>query len=73
MEEKLIELVADVLEVDAADINGETRLADFEQFDSITALIILSRLKEELGLDIPLKKASSINKVSDYVKYAAKK
>ena len=67
MEEKIIRVIAEVLKIDAKNIRRETRIADVEEWDSLMALMVLSRLKEELGVDIPIDKALTMETVSDYI------
>ena len=56
-----------MLKVDAKNIRRDTRIADVEEWDSLMALMVLSRLKEELGVDIPIDKALTMETVSDYI------
>lgn len=47
--EKKMELLAEILDVDAGDLSPETRLADLEEWDSIAALSFIAMMDEEFG------------------------
>lgn len=59
MKEKL-ELVADILEEDIADLNQDTVLADLDNWDSVAALSIMAMIDEQFGKEIM---ASEIRKM----------
>lgn len=59
MKEKL-ELVADILEEDVADLNQDTVLADLDNWDSVAALSIMAMIDEQFGKEIM---ASEIRKM----------
>ena len=70
MEAKVIRLIAEVLKIDAKTIGRDTKVSDIEEWDSLMSLMILSRLKEELGVDISIDKALTMESVSDYINCA---
>lgn len=47
--EKKIELLADILDVNAEELTPETRLVDMSEWDSIAALSFIAMMDEEFG------------------------
>lgn len=57
MKEKIIKLIEDVLKVPAGTITEDTMIEDVEQWDSLSHVMIIGQLEEELGVSIPLDEA----------------
>ncbi|MEU6106023.1 acyl carrier protein [Streptomyces flaveolus] len=53
LQEKIHALVADVLEVDPAELNDESSFADDLDADSLLVIEIFSRFERDLGIKIP--------------------
>ena len=47
--QEIIETIADILEVDVEDISEESILADFETWDSVAILSVISVISEQTG------------------------
>lgn len=47
--EKKIELLADILDVDTEELTPETRLVDMSEWDSIAVLSFIAMMDEEFG------------------------
>lgn len=47
--EKKMELLADILDIEAEELTPETRLVDMEEWDSIAALSFIAMMDEEFG------------------------
>ena len=47
--EKKMELIAEILDVDVEDISPETVLADIEEWDSVAALSFIAMMDDEFG------------------------
>lgn len=47
--EKKMELLADILDIDAEELTPETRLVDLEEWDSIAALSFIAMMDEEFS------------------------
>ena len=47
--EKKIELLAEILDIDAEEITPETRLVDMNEWDSVAALSFIAMMDEEFG------------------------
>ena len=58
--EKKIELLADILDVDAEGLTPETRLVDMSEWDSIAALSFIAMMDEEFGKEF---KGSEFKKI----------
>ena len=50
--EKKLELLADILDVDASDLDPATDLADIPEWDSIASLSFIAMMDEEFGKEI---------------------
>lgn len=59
-EEKKIELLADILDVDAEELTPKTRLADMSEWDSIAALSFIAMMDEEFGKEF---KGADVKKI----------
>lgn len=53
IKEKVLEIVAAVLEKNVSDLTLDTDMADVEEWDSMRNVMILSRLEEEFDIIIP--------------------
>lgn len=69
MEDKLLDIIAEALEIDKKRLNLNTAKSDIEEWDSLGHLIILSMVESEFKIKIPFEKANEINKVSDFLVY----
>ncbi len=58
--EKKIELLADILDVDAEGLTPETRLVDMSEWDSIAALSFIAMMDEEFGKEF---KGADVKKI----------
>lgn len=63
--EKLQEKLANILEVDAAFLNGSTVLSEQEQWDSFAALSVVALITEYTGKQITVKEMESISTIDD--------
>jgi acyl carrier protein len=70
---KIKELVAEQLGVDAAQLTPETSLKDDLNADSLDLFQIIMSLEEEYGLEIPTEDTESIATIGDIEKYLAKR
>ena len=58
--EKKIELLADIIDVEPRELTPETRLVDMSEWDSIAALSFISMMDEEFGKEF---KGSEFKKI----------
>ena len=71
MLEKMKEMVADQLNVDAAEITAETSFKDDLGADSLDMFELVMALEEEYNVEIPsedLEKLTTVGAVMDYLK-----
>ena len=71
MLEKMKEMVADQLNVDAAEISAETSFKDDLGADSLDLFELVMALEEEYNVEIPsedLEKLTTVGAVMDYLK-----
>ena len=71
MLEKMKEMVADQLNVDAAEITAETSFKDDLEADSLDLFELVMALEEEYNVEIPsedLEKLTTVGAVMDYLK-----
>ena len=61
--------VAEILEIDAANLTTEMCFYDLPGFDSVTILSLIVAL-DDLGVDIPQAKAADIRTLGDVLKLA---
>lgn len=64
--EKVADIAADVLGVDAGDITEETTFDDLDA-DSLDRLQLVTAMEDEFDLEIPDEKLEAINSVADAV------
>ena len=69
MLEKVIQALADQLEIDAANIKPESRIKDDLGADSLDMLQLLMTIQEELGIEIPDEELATFVTVQDVVTY----
>ena len=50
--EKKLELIAEILDVEAEELTPETKLAELENWDSVAALSFIAMMDEEFGKEI---------------------
>ncbi len=64
---KVIEIIAGVCEVDASQINENTAIGDFPQWDSVGQLSILSSVEEAFDISFEPEEMMEIEDVKDIV------
>ena len=72
MEEKIIKIIAEVIEEPAENITLQSRASDFENWDSLALVTIISRVIDEVNSDISFDALIDIDTVSDLIKVAKK-
>ena len=70
MKEKIIALIAEVLQVPEGTVTENTVMSDLEQWDSLEHVMIIGELEEKLGISIPLDEAVELEGVADILKRA---
>lgn len=71
MEEKLIMTIADILGIDADDLDMDTMVEDVEEWDSLAMVEVIGEIEAEFDCSIPFAEVESIKCVNDFMKYLA--
>ena len=72
MLEKVKEIVAEGLDVNAADLTAETRFKEDLEADSLDLFEMVMALEEEFGKEIPTEDLEKIATIGDVVAYLEK-
>ena len=67
--ERLKEIVAEQLEIDAETITAETRLNEDLNADSLDVVEMLMSLEDEFGVDIPDEEIEKMKTIGDVVEF----
>ncbi len=70
MEEKIIEIIEEVLQVPEGTITIDTKAEDLEAWDSLAQVLIIGELDTRLGFSIPIDEAVDLVSVMDFVRKA---
>ena len=65
MEEKFLNFVAEVMEVDVSRISMETQYKVFEKWDSLMMLTLVMELEAEYGVSITMEKVGNVKTMKD--------
>lgn len=69
MEAKYLEFVAEVMEIDVAEISMETVYGEYEKWDSMMMLTLVMELEQEYGISIPIEKMNTIHTLRDLYEF----
>lgn len=70
---KVKEIIAEQLGIDASELKSETSLKDDLNADSLDLFQIIMSLEEEFGIEIPTEDTENINTISDIEAYMEKR
>lgn len=65
MKNKVLKLMAEILQVSEDMITENTRMDDLEEWDSLTHVMLIGELETQLGISIPLDEAVEITSVKE--------
>ena len=65
MKQRVLELMAEVLQVPADIITEDTTMDDLEEWDSLTHVMLIGELEIQLGISISLDEAVEITNVRE--------
>jgi acyl carrier protein len=68
-QEDVINLIADILNIDKEFIGLETKIEDVPEWDSLAQLQIIGEFEYTFNITIPMEDIIHIKKVSDLIKY----
>ena len=67
MKEKMINALAEALEVEAAKIQEDDNFRDYEAYSSLTELSVLAMLDSDFGIEIEMKEFNRYRTVNDLI------
>lgn len=67
--EKICEMIAEQLDIDASEISMDTDIMQDLDADSLDAVEVLSQVEEEFGIEIPDEQTEEFRIVGNIVKY----
>lgn len=73
MKEKLVNALAEAMEIDPAMIKLEDYFRDYETYSSLTELSVLAMLDSEFGIEIEMKEFNKYLSVQDLIKLVSTK
>ena len=68
VKEKIYQIVADLCETEVANINDETTIGDFPEWDSMGQLTIVSNIEEAFDITFDPDELMDLEDVNDFVK-----
>jgi acyl carrier protein len=73
METKLIQALAEALEMEAEIINPADKFRDYENYSSLTELSVLAMLDSDFGIEIEMKEFNNYRTVDDLLNLISSK
>lgn len=73
VKEKVIEIIANVLEVSAEEVTLESTVGDFPKWDSLGQLTILQSVQDEFEVEFEPEEMMEIEDVNDIIKIVESK
>ncbi len=73
IENKVIELIANQLNIKASDVTADKKILDDLGADSLDVVEMLMALEEEFGVNIPTEEATNLTTVGDVINAIASK
>lgn len=73
MEEKVINALAEALEMELTEISAGDKFRDYENYSSLTELSVLAMLDSDFGIEIEMKEFNSFKTVEDLIKLVSSK
>ena len=70
--ESIIEIFSDILDLEKDDIDLQSSPEDLDKWDSITNVVIIVALEEELGTKFKLEDLEDIKTLNDFIELAYK-
>jgi acyl carrier protein len=73
MKEKLVNALAEALEISPSQINPGDKFRDYESYSSLTELSVLAMLDTDFGIEIEMKEFNRYLTVDDLIALVSKK
>lgn len=68
-EEKLLQIFAEVLDVEIDNISLETTRDDLEEWDSLAMVELVGEIEDKFSCNIPFDYIDDCKKIKDFIKY----
>ncbi|MBA9041792.1 acyl carrier protein [Bacillus aryabhattai] len=65
LKDSLIELLADILEIETSDIDFQEELSELENWDSVNSLRILTHIEDEFNIRLSMEEYSNIQRINE--------
>lgn len=72
MEDKFIEFVADIMDIDKRKINLDTTYGSIDSWDSLMHMRLIMEIESEYQVEIPISEVPKINTLREFYKYIEK-
>lgn len=69
MEERLIEIVADILQMDKQNVSMDMEREKEEKWDSLAHVQLVTEIENEFNCEIGFDEVDDIKRVKDFIKY----
>ena len=73
MEEKVINALAEALEMEPSEIKNEDSFRDYQEYSSLTELSVLAMLDSDFGIEIEMEEFNRYRTVGDLIKRVTSK
>lgn len=67
--QEFLTFVAGVMQVNPAELSGETRFKEYKKWDSLMHMRLVMEIEEEYDVEIPIDEVPNIKTLSDFYKY----
>lgn len=67
MEEKIIKLIADVLQVPVSEVTSDTEIGELDEWDSLRNVTIFAELQKQFGITITQDMLMDLENVADII------
>lgn len=69
MQEKFLEFVAEVMDVEVSELTMETAYGDYDPWDSMMMLTLIMEMEDEYDVTIPMEEVGKIKTLKDLYAY----
>ncbi len=73
MEQKFLEFIADIMDIDVSEITLDTKYGDLEDWDSMMHMRFVMEMESEYGVDIPIDEIPTLDTLRKFYAYIEKR
>lgn len=66
---KVIEIVAEIIEVEKETLTLDSARKEIEEWDSLSHVQIIAELEDAFGVSIPIEKVNEVRTIRDFVEF----